>query len=41
MRKIGLILAVVAAAAMPSIAEAAKKGKKRYGAAGRADGPAG
>src|SRR5262245_1559675 len=28
MRKIGFILAVVAAAAMPSIAEAAKKGKK-------------
>jgi hypothetical protein len=29
MRKIALFLAVVAAAAMPSIAEAAKKGKKR------------
>jgi hypothetical protein len=29
MRKIALFMAVVAAAAMPSIAEAAKKGKKR------------
>ena len=28
MRKIGLCLAVLAAAAMPSVAEAAKKGKK-------------
>jgi hypothetical protein len=30
MRKIALCLAVLAAAAMPTIAEAAKKGKKRY-----------
>jgi hypothetical protein len=29
MRKIGLFLAVLAAAAMPAVAEAAKKGKKR------------
>jgi hypothetical protein len=29
MRKIGLFLAILAAAAMPTLAEAAKKGKKR------------